>query len=371
MTALPINLPKLLLYPGARRALPEELQCLGISRPWLVTDQGIVAAGIADMVIEALGTVHHICDDAVAENPTIASVDAAAARFVASGCNGIVALGGGSVLDTAKGVAIVAEMGGSVRDYLGRQAALTRPLTPLVAIPTTAGSGSDASPATGIHPSHDARAVGTRSPFLVPRTTIADAELTLNLPSRLTAATGLDALSHCIEGFLAKTHSPLLDALALSGIGRIARSLERAVRDGKDIEAREQMLCAAFEGGAAIAKGLGPAHAMANSLGDRGLHHGTLVAAAMPLVIQRAQELHPERMALIAGTIGVSADETLPWLKGLMDRLDIEQRIAAAPFANTSRDEIAQDCALSPFNLATPLPPTYAEYRAWIDIILG
>lgn len=370
MNAPPIVLPRLLLFVGARRSLPGELAALGISRPWILTDRGIVAAGVAGMIVDALGPLPHVLDDAVAENPTIAGVDAASARFVISGCDGIVALGGGSVLDTAKGVAIVASLGKGMTDHIGKHAAITGPLVPLVAIPTTAGSGSDASPATGIHPHDRARAIGTRSPYLVPRTTIADAELTAALPAHLTAATGLDALSHCIEAFLTTTNAPLLDGLALLGIGRVSRFLESAVADGSVLKAREQLLCASFEGGAAITKGLGPAHALANALGDRGLHHGALVAAALPLVLTRAQVLQPERTAAIAEAAGVEPQGLVDWLGGLMDRTGVTRHVPAALFADASLDEIAQDCSRSPFNLALAEPPGVEQYREWLEGML-
>jgi 4-hydroxybutyrate dehydrogenase len=370
MAPLPMLLPKLVMYPGARAQLPEELNAIGIARPWILTDPGIVRAGVADQVQSALCDLSFVMDDGVAENPAVGVIDAAAARFAISGCDGIVALGGGSVLDTAKGVAILASLGGGMADYLGRPNLITGPLVPLLAMPTTAGSGSESSPAAGVHPCDGERARGTRSPFLVPRTSIADAELTIGLSAGLTGATGLDALSHCIEGFLAGVHAPVLDALALAGIGRVSRFLVRAVADGGDIEAREQLLCASFEGGAAIAKGLGPAHALANSLGDRGLHHGALVAASLVPVLERAERLAPGRMATIAIAAGVTSGGVSQWVGELADRVGVPLSVPAERFADASRAEIAEACACSPFNLSTELPVSAAEYGGWLDSIL-
>lgn len=190
--------------PGALASLPGELAELGVRRPLLLSDRGLERAGAVAMTERVLppGTAQHLD---VPENPTLAGADAAFAAYRDASCDGIVALGGGSVLDTAKFVAALAGGGpASAAAMHGKPEQIGLRVAPLVAIPTTIGTGSESSPVAALHEVAGDPAVGTRSPRLVPRVAVCDPDLARTLPRRLVAATGIDALSHCIEGFFSE-----------------------------------------------------------------------------------------------------------------------------------------------------------------------
>ena len=217
----------------------------------------------------------------VPENPTAAGADGALAAYREARCDGVVALGGGSVLDTAKIVAGV--VGGGLADaaaLIGHPERVGA-VVPLVAIPTTLGTGSESSPVAALHLVAGGAGIGTRHPRLVPRLAVCDPDLTRTLPRRLVAATAIDALSHCIEGYFAEPANPVADALALDGARRVVADLPAALEPSGD-SARASLMAAAFAGGAAIHKGLGPAHAIAFVCGEQDVHHGTLIGVALP-----------------------------------------------------------------------------------------
>jgi alcohol dehydrogenase class IV len=360
-----VQLPKVLFDFGAIKAVPAELRTVGIARPLLVTDRGLIACGTFDRVRAALQEQDCLTFEDTPENPTRDGVERAYAAYRAGQCDGVVAVGGGSVIDTAKMVCVLAGHGGSVRDFLGQPEKITTKVAPLIAIPTTASSGSEVSPGCGIHPVSDERAIGTRSHNLVPRVAICDPEMTFSLPPRLTAGTGLDALSHCIEGLLSKVVNPVIDAVALEGARHVCGYLQRAVKKGDDGEARWHMMLAGVTGGITIAKGLGPAHAMANALGDRGFHHGLLCAIALPIVVDVVAPHVPEKMKLLGPVLGVRRGEHVSdALRDLNSRVDIPDSLRDADFGDVDIDELATDAAASPFNRASPYVPTADEYRA-------
>jgi alcohol dehydrogenase class IV len=305
--------------------------------------------------------------DKVPENPTIDGVDRAFAIYRASGCDGVVALGGGSVIDTAKAVCVLAKHPGPFAQYLGHAEKLGSEVAPLVAIPTTSGTGSEASPATVIHPDATSRTNGLASPLLVPKVAICDPGLALSMPPRLTAGTGMDALSHCIEGFLSKTVNPPLDAVARDGVGRIFAWLERAVRNGQDREARWQLMMAALQGGMAISMGLGPTHALATTFGNRGLHHGALVAVSLPVTLRLLEPHVPEKMQRLAAAMGLKAgDSPAQAVEELTLRLELPKNLRQLGYPAADVDEMARDAAGSFFNGSSPYPPTTAEYKEMI-----
>jgi 4-hydroxybutyrate dehydrogenase len=299
-----LNLPRVLFAAGALAALAGELQALGVRKPLLVTDQGLVAVGLAAKAIAACGkNVPEIFDN-VTENPLFSDVDKGAAWYAQQGCDGVVALGGGSVIDTAKMIALLATNPGSVADYAGVRNAPHGPSAPLIVIPTTAGTGSEASPSAGIHPDAVSPSVGMGSRHLVPKLAILDPNLTRSLPPRLRAATGIDALSHCIEGYLSKKDIPLGKSIALDGIARVARYLSRAVTNRDDAEARGEMMLAAFAGGTAIGMGLGPAHAVA--IGNKGL--GFLNRSGVKVVSQATMLGDTPHLDKLIGPVKVLLD---------------------------------------------------------------
>jgi alcohol dehydrogenase class IV len=271
--------------------LAQECARIGISRPFVVTDRGVRAAGLVDRVLVRLpGTREDDVFDGTPANPNEAAVRAAAQRFRAGGYDGIVAVGGGSSIDLAKGAAVCGTHDGELRRFAaieGGAARITDSVAPVIAIPTTAGTGSEVGRGA-ILILNDGRKVGILSPHLVPRVAICDPSLTLDLPAGLTAATGMDAIAHCLETFMSSAFNPPADGIALDGLRRAWRHIERATRVPHDREARLNMMSASMQGAMAFQKGLGCVHSLSHSLGgmDPRLHHGTLNAILLPAVIE-------------------------------------------------------------------------------------
>jgi len=275
---------------GVVQRLPTECQRVGIGRALVVTDAGVRDAGVLAAVLQALGGLPHAVFDATPSNPTEAAVRAASALYRERGCDGLVAVGGGSSIDLAKGVAIAATHDGPLVGYAtieGGSARISERVAPLIAVPTTAGTGSEVARGA-ILIVDDGRKLGFHSWHLLPKAALLDPALTLGLPPRLTAATGMDAIAHCIETFLAPAVNPPADGIALDGLERGWAHIERATREGGDREARWQMMSASMQGAMAFQKGLGCVHSLSHSLGgaDPRLHHGTLNALFLPAVVQ-------------------------------------------------------------------------------------
>jgi 4-hydroxybutyrate dehydrogenase len=363
-----LNLPRVLFAQGALSALAAELSALGIRKPLLVTDQGLVSAGLAARAVSACGDAAvPVVFDQVTENPLFADVDKGAARYAAEGCDGVVAFGGGSVIDTAKMIALLATNPGSVAKYAGVFNAQHGPSAPLIVIPTTAGTGSEASPSAGIHPDASTPSVGMGSRHLIPVLAILDPDLTRSLSPRLTAATGIDALSHCIEGFLSKKDIPLGKSIALDGIARVARYLRRAVADRDDAQARGEMMLAAFAGGASIAMGLGPAHAVAIVCSDQGFHHGLLSGIGLVTTLDATGEKVPEQAAKVATALGVTLGQSLgSAIASLMRELNLPATLAELRYEVRDIETLASAAHRSHFNLFAPVHPSVAEYASML-----
>ncbi|MGZ5271835.1 MAG: iron-containing alcohol dehydrogenase [Ramlibacter sp.] len=275
---------------GAIALLKAECDRVGITRPLIVTDPGVKAAGVLQKAIDALQGLPHAVFDQTPSNPTEAAVRAAVQIYKDQRCDGLIAVGGGSAIDCAKGVAIAATHEGPLTRYAtieGGSPRITAQAAPLIAVPTTSGTGSEVARGAIIIVD-DHRKLGFHSWHLVPRTAICDPELTLGLPPRLTAATGMDAIAHCMETFMAAAFNPPADGIALDGLERGWAHIERATRDGSDREARRQLMSASMQGAMAFQKGLGCVHSLSHSLGGVNplLHHGTLNAMFLPAVVR-------------------------------------------------------------------------------------
>lgn len=273
------------------QTLADETARAGIKRPLIVTDAGVRRAGIVDKVIAALGvSTPPAIFDATPPNPNESAVRAAVAQYLSAECDGIIAVGGGSSIDLAKGVAVCATHDGPLQSFAvieGGLERITAATAPLIAIPTTAGTGSEVGRGA-ILILDDGRKVGVISPHVIPRVAICDPELTLGLPSMLTAATGMDAIAHCIETFMAPAFNPAADGIALDGLWRAWQHIERATAEPGDREARLNMMSASMQGALAFQKGLGCVHSLSHALGgiNPTLHHGTLNAIFLPAVVQ-------------------------------------------------------------------------------------
>ena len=363
MTPL-LPLPRLVFGPGAIQSLASEMRSLGIRRPLVISDRGLERAGAVAILLRALPDAPAQYLD-VPENPTAAGADGGFAAYREAQCDGVVAIGGGSVLDTAKIVAAMAA-GGVARaaDLLGKSELIGHGTAPLIAIPTTVGTGSDSSPVAALHLVAGGPAGGTRSPHLVPKTAILDPDLARTLPPRLVAATGIDALSHCVEGFFSEPANPIVDALALDGLARAYANIVAAVAPGGN-EARGALMLAAFAGGAAIHKTLGPAHAIAITCSDQHLHHGVLIAAALPFTVQLVGSHAPAKADRLATAIGLTSGADLPQaLRRLVRSLGLPATLREAGYQPRSIDVMAEEMAASPFNRASPYRPTKADYAA-------
>lgn len=355
---------------GALSDLPDALQAQGVTRPLFVTDKGIVAAGLMAKAAQASGVSAPVIYDGTPPNPTEAASGEALAVYRDNDCDGIVAVGGGSPIDLAKAVAIRVNHHEPLDRYAvieGGLARIVQPLPPLIAIPTTAGTGSEVGRGAIIS-FDDGRKLGLISPRLIPAVAICDPELTLGLPPLQTAATGMDALTHCIETYLSPKFNPPAEAIALDGLRRAARSIERAYRDGSDRAAREDMMIAALHGGMTFQKGLGAVHALSHPLGGLktiSLHHGTLNAVLLPIVLRYCQDAAPEKFAVLREVLGLPAGASLSgYVEDLNRRLGLPRTLAEMGVTPDVIEPIADAALLDHSHASNARPFSRDEYRA-------
>jgi len=364
-----IHLPRTLFGAGTIAALREVLADADVRRPLIVTDRGIVGAGLVDRVGTAIGDrATPALFDGVMENPLFANADQGAAAYKASDCDGVIAVGGGSVIDVAKYIALLATHGGRTADYAGVEGARIGRLAPLFVIPTTAGTGSEANGTAGIHPDAASVAAGVFSHQVMPQLVILDPEMTLSLPPRLTAATGIDALSHCIEGYLSRNDAPFLNEIALDGARRAWANVRAATERGSDLSIRTEMLLAAYAGGVAITMGLGAAHAIAVGCGDQGYHHGVLSGIGLVAALDGIAEHRPERAEALRDALGLAPDASLSGaVAGLMEALGLPSSLRALGYRVDDIDRLAIEAHRSFFNLSAYHHPSAGEYRAMLQ----
>ena len=305
---------------GAVKLLKQECERVGITRPLVVTDPGVKAAGVLQKALDALPGLSVAVFDQTPSNPTEAAVRAAVDVYKANHCDGLIAVGGGSAIDCAKGVAIAATHEGPLTHYAtieGGSPRITDRAAPLIAVPTTSGTGSEVARGAIIIVD-DHRKLGFHSWHIVPKAAICDPELTFGLPPRLTAATGMDAIAHCMETFMSAAFNPPADGIALDGLERGGGHIERATRDGSDREARLNLMSASMQGAMAFQKGLGCVHSLSHSLGgvDPRLHHGTLNAMFLPAVVRFnavAESVQKDgRLQRMARAMGLGAAGDIP-----------------------------------------------------------
>ncbi|ARV17347.1 NAD-dependent methanol dehydrogenase [Curvibacter sp. AEP1-3] len=357
---------------GAIRLLRSECERTGITRPLIVTDAGVKAAGVLQKALDALGGMPVAVFDQTPSNPTEAAVRAAAALYRAQGCDGLIAVGGGSAIDCAKGVAIAATHEGPLTYYAtieGGSARITERVAPLIAVPTTSGTGSEVARGAIIIVD-DHRKLGFHSWHLVPKTAICDPQLTLGLPPRLTAATGMDAVAHCMETFMAAAFNPPADGIALDGLERAWGHIERATTNGSDVEARTQLMSASMQGAMAFQKGLGCVHSLSHSLGgvDPRLHHGTLNAMFLPAVIAfnaAAESVQKDkRLQRMAHAMGVaSASDLGEAVKDMNARLGLPTGLAAMGITEDLFDRIITGALADHCHKTNPRLATADDYR--------
>jgi 4-hydroxybutyrate dehydrogenase len=365
---------------GAVRLLPEECQRTGMSRPLIVTDAGVRAAGVLQMALDALQGLPHAVFDGTPSNPTEAAVRAAVEVYRREGCDGLVAVGGGSSIDLAKGVAIAATHEGPLATYAtieGGSPKITARVPPLIAVPTTAGTGSEVARGA-IVIVDDGRKLGFHSWHLMPKAALLDPALTLGLPPMLTAATGMDAIAHCMETFMAHAVNPPADGIALDGLARGWSHIERATRDGQDRKARWNMMSASMQGAMAFQKGLGCVHSLSHSLGgvNPRLHHGTLNAMFLPAVVRfnaaapsiRAEE-RLQRMAHAMGLPGCDGEghAVAEAIVGMNARLGLPGGLRAMGVEEAMFERIIDGAMADHCHKTNPRLATRDDYRAMLQ----
>ncbi len=326
---------RILFGEGAASELLAELARLAVRRPLVVTDAGLVASGLVAWVTQRLGNIALF--DAVRPNPTEADVLAGLDRYREDGCDGLVGLGGGSPIDCAKAIRLLATHPGRLVDYDFTTGGLDRiapDLPPIIAVPTTAGTGSEAGRGTLIQLPQNGRKTIALSPFLLPSAAICDPELVVGLPPTLTAGTGMDAISHCVESYLSTTFHPICDGIALEGLRHLCRGLEPSLVDGSDLGARTECLMGSLMGGISFHKGLGVVHALSHALGSEGrAHHGTINAILLPHALRFNREAAEGRMVELGSSLGLgrsgdAAGHLIALLELLVGRLPLPKRLA-------------------------------------------
>ncbi len=357
---------------GAVKLLRQECMRVGITRPLIVTDAGVKAAGILQKVLDQLPGMPVAVFDQTPSNPTEAAVRAAAALYKVSNCDGLIAVGGGSAIDCAKGVAIAATHDEPLTSYAtieGGSLKITDRAAPLIAVPTTSGTGSEVARGAIIIVD-DHRKLGFHSWHIVPKAAICDPELTLSLPARLTAATGMDAIAHCMETFMSAAFNPPADGIALDGLERGWAHIERATQDGSDREARFNLMSASMQGAMAFQKGLGCVHSLSHSLGgvDPRLHHGTLNAMFLPAVVEfnaKAESMQKDRrLDRMARVMGLpSGSDIADSLRDMNARLKLPTGLSAMGVQHASFEKIIHGALLDHCHKTNPRLATSAEYR--------
>ena len=362
---------------GAIGLLRAECERHGIARPLIVTDAGVKAAGLLQKALDALlpGLQAAVFDQTPA-NPTEAAVRAAVAVYQAQHCDGLIAVGGGSAIDCAKGVAIAATHQGPLKRYAtieGGSAKISPHVAPLIAVPTTAGTGSEVARGAIIIVD-DGRKLGFHSWHLVPKTAICDPELTLGLPPRLTAATGMDAIAHCMETFMAPAFNPPADGIALDGLQRAWAHIERATQDGNDREARLNLMSASMQGAMAFQKGLGCVHSLSHSLGgvDPRLHHGTLNALFLPAVIEfnaSAESIQKEsRLLRMAQAMNLdSAGDIASAIRDMNARLGLPMGLRALGVRENQFDAVIKGALADHCHKTNPRIASADDYHAMLQ----
>lgn len=323
---------------GRARELAEACRSVGIKRPLLITDRLLGKSAMVARALEECLTGLGVCAlyDDVKGNPTGDNVAQGLEAFKAGEHDGVIAFGGGSALDAAKAVALMSGQTRPLWDFedIGDNHLRVDPagIAPVIALPTTAGTGSEVGRASVIT---DEQARVKRTILharMMPRVAILDAELTRGLPAGLTAATGADALTHCMEAWCSPVYHPMAEAVAVKGMQLIKQYLPRAVMDGNDMEARQQMLVASSLGAAAFQRGLGGVHAIAQTLGALyDLHHGLLNAVLLPYVLQAnrpALTRHMDDLAVFLRLSQPGFDGVMAWLLDLRAALGIAHTLS-------------------------------------------
>jgi alcohol dehydrogenase class IV len=371
------NYPTSIRFGAGRiRELPEACAELGIQRPLLITDAGLAEL---PMVPEALSINEQAglqtgLFSEVRENPSGKNVDDGVLAFKGGRHDGVIAFGGGSALDAAKAVALMVGQERPLWDFEDVADWYTRVdvagMVPVVAVPTTSGTGSEVGRASLIvdEASHKKKVIF--HPRMLPGVVICDPELTVGMPPKLTGAVGMDALSHSLEAFCSPLFHPMADGIAVEGMRLVHESLRKACQEGEDIEARVKMMAASSMGATAFQKGLGAMHAVAHAIGGvMPVHHGTTVAVMMPYVLRLNRDAITNKMARLAAFLGLSNpgfETVLDWALTLRRDVGIPHTLADLGVSRDDIPEFAKNAALDPTAGTNPVPLTEENLSALV-----
>lgn len=358
---------------GRIKELADTCRELGMKKPLLVTDPGIAKLPMVNEILEdnkAKGMPTGLFQD-IKPNPTGKNVDDGLKVYRENGYDGVIAFGGGSALDAAKAIALVSGQTRPLWDFedVADNWARVDPdgVAPIIAVPTTAGTGSEVGRASVIvqEETHTKKIIF--HPKMLPSVVISDPELTVGLPAPVTAATGMDALSHCLEALCAPDYHPMADGIAVEGIRLIAEWLPIAVDDGSNLEARYHMLVAASMGATAFQKGLGAMHSLAHPIGAiYDVHHGLTNAVLMPYVLEYNRSAIEERMTRLAAYMGLenpSFETIMNWVLTLKERFAIPAVLDGLGIDDSKADEIAEKAAVDPTAPTNAIPLTVADMK--------
>jgi alcohol dehydrogenase len=371
---------RILFETGGLKHLPGILEELGVRKPFVVADPGVRDAGIVERIeaqLAGAGVDFHLFSE-IDPNPRDRSVDQGALRMQELGADGIVAVGGGSPIDCAKAMAAVAAHGKSVRDLAG-PGRLSRPVVPIVAIPTTAGTGSEVTFGAVITDTRRNFKFSVKGPQLAPAVALLDPSLTLSKPPDLTASTGMDALTHAVEAYTVKGANPLSDAMALHAVERIAAHLPAAVENGNDLEARAGMLLASLVAGIAFSHAdVGAVHCIAEALGGMyDLPHGVCNAVVLPAVMRYNMDYCRTRYARLASAAGIDfqgaedgAAAAVRWVEDLAAAVRLP-RFSSFGVDPSDFPEIAAKSAENGSNPSNPRPMAVEDYEALLKEMTG
>ncbi len=362
--------------PGRIAELAEHCKATGMARPLLVTDRALASLPITAAaldVLDAAGLGRAVFSE-VDPNPNEANMEAGIAAYSAGGHDGVVCFGGGSALDLGKMIALMVGQTipvwdlEDVGDWWTRADAAK--IAPIVAVPTTAGTGSEVGRAGVLTNSVTHRKKIIFHPKLLPAVTICDPELTVGMPKFITAGTGMDALAHCLEAYSSPHYHPMSQGIALEGLRLVFENLPRAHADGTDIEARAHMMSAAAMGAVAFQKGLGAIHSLSHPVGAvYGTHHGTTNAVVMPMVLAFNRPAVEDRIARAAAYLGIAGgfDGFMDRIMELRAELAIPPSLSAMGVEAARLDELTEMALEDPSCGGNPVPMTRENTRALFD----
>jgi len=367
---------------GRIQELPETCKQLGMNAPLLMTDPGLAALPMIQAVIDRCLATGLRCGmfSAIQGNPTGQNVSDGVAAYRAGNHDGVIALGGGSALDAGKAVALMVGQDRPLWDFEDRGDNWLRVneagMAAVIAVPTTAGTGSEVGRASVITDTEQQVKKIIFHPKMMPARVILDPELTVSLPAKITAATGMDALSHNLEAYCAPFYHPMADGIAMEGIRLVKDYLPRALANGQDLEARTQMLTASLMGATAFQKGLGGMHAIAHSLGAvYDAHHGLLNAILMPYILNANRaviENRIERLSRFLSLEDTTFDGFLNWILALRSQLGIPHRLSDIGIDTAQAERIGEMSAADPSAGGNPVAFTVERYaEIFVEAVNG